>query len=224
MGIFEFIKEGAEELHVARPAAQKGDPLARHNAYIVPLAAELTVEPGEVAVFVGVDHEPIGVLGPGRHNLRESSAPFLTDTRRNEGWAVRIWFVAIRPFDTGGRSVVIADPEACVRTLARRGPPLDVHAWIEQLRTVPAAFAAAGFRDAEPRHASLTPPPPHSTSEGTLPCPSCGEPGEVGAFCARCGVRVARARTCLACRHVISATAKFCASCGAAAPASDGLD
>lgn len=219
MGIFEFIKEGAVEHHVGRPVSMRGEPLARHSAYIVPIAAELTVEPGEVAVFVGVDHEPIGVLGPGRHILRESTAPFLAETLRHEGWAVRIWFVAIRPFETGGRPVVIADPEACVRTLSRRGPPLDVHAWIEQLRSVPAAFLAAGFRDAETQRPSLTPPPPLSTTEGILPCPGCGEPGEINAFCAHCGVRVARARICLACKHVLAAGAKFCASCGAATAA-----
>ncbi len=83
---------------------------------------------------------------------------------------------------------------------------------------MPAAFLAAGFRDAEAQRPSLTPPPPLSTTEGILPCPGCGEPGELNAFCAHCGVRVARARTCLACTHVLSASAKFCASCGAATP------
>ena len=221
MGVFEFVKEGAVELHIGRPPASFADPIARppiarHAAYIVPLAAELTVEPGDVAVFVGMDHLPIGVLGPGRHALHLTTAPFLVETKRHEGWAVRIWFIGIRPFDSRGTAVVIADPEACVRTLARRGPPLDVDAWIEQLRTVPAAFEAAGFRVAGDARTSATPEPPLSLAVGELPCPACGKPGEAGSFCAACGVRVAKSRTCLACRTVVDG--KFCASCGARTP------
>ncbi len=215
MGVFEFVKEGAVELHVGRPSSSAHEPIARHSAYIVPLAAELTVDSGDVAVFVGMDHLPVGVLGPGRHVLHLSTAPFLADTKRPEGWAVRIWFVGIRPFDSQGASVVIADPEACVRTLARRGPPLDVHAWITQMRTVPEAFEAAGFRLASEARTSMKPEPLANLAAGDLPCPSCGKLGEAGAFCAACGVRVAEARTCLACHTPVEG--KFCASCGARA-------
>ena len=51
----------------------------------------------------------------------------------------------------------------------------------------------------------------------TRPCPACGTPGS-GSFCSTCGASLGT-RTCRACQAELSAQARFCHRCGAAAPA-----
>lgn len=58
---------------------------------------------------------------------------------------------------------------------------------------------------------------------GAPTCPTCGPRPEADAlFCSACGTRLADADGCLACGATLKPGTRFCAECGAAAPAPAG--
>jgi hypothetical protein len=76
MGIFDFVKQGTQEMCIARPDAMKQLIVYKHPDQNIPMYAQLTVDSDECAVFFK-DGKVVGVLGPGRHTMQSSNIPFL---------------------------------------------------------------------------------------------------------------------------------------------------
>lgn len=76
MGLFDFVKNGVQEMMVARPDDKKSLVVYKHPNQNVVLASQLTVDSDEVAVFFK-DGVVVGVLPPGRHTLHTQNIPFL---------------------------------------------------------------------------------------------------------------------------------------------------
>ena len=76
MGIFDFVKQGTQEMCIARPDAMKSQLVYKHPDQNIPMYAQLTIDSDECAVFFK-DGKVVGVLGPGRHTLQSSNIPFL---------------------------------------------------------------------------------------------------------------------------------------------------
>jgi len=76
MGIFDFVKQGTQEMCIARPDAMKQLVVYKHPDQNIPMYAQLTIDSDECAVFFK-DGKVVGVLGPGRHTMQSSNIPFL---------------------------------------------------------------------------------------------------------------------------------------------------
>ncbi len=76
MGIFDFVKQGTQEMCIARPDQFKQLIVYKHPDQTVPAYAQLTVDSDECAVFFK-DGKVVGILGPGRHTMQSSNIPFL---------------------------------------------------------------------------------------------------------------------------------------------------
>jgi membrane protease subunit (stomatin/prohibitin family) len=76
MGIFDFVKQGTQEMCIARPDPAKHLIVYKHPDQTVPMYAQLTIDSDECAVFFK-DGKVVGVLGPGRHTMQTSNIPFL---------------------------------------------------------------------------------------------------------------------------------------------------
>ena len=69
MGIFDFVKQGTQEMCIARPDQFKQLIVYKHPDQNVPAYAQLTVDSDECAVFFK-DGRVVGILGPGRHTMQ----------------------------------------------------------------------------------------------------------------------------------------------------------
>ncbi|MCP4449484.1 MAG: SPFH domain-containing protein [Myxococcales bacterium] len=76
MGIFSFVKDGVNELAIARPDACKGDIIYKHPDQTIPMKAQLTVDADELALFFR-DGKFMGQFPAGRHTLDTGNIPFL---------------------------------------------------------------------------------------------------------------------------------------------------
>ena len=76
MGIFDFVKQGTQEMCIARPDAMKQLIVYKHPDQNIPMYAQLTIDSDECAVFFK-DGRVVGVLGPGRHTMQSQNIPFL---------------------------------------------------------------------------------------------------------------------------------------------------
>jgi membrane protease subunit (stomatin/prohibitin family) len=76
MGVFDFVKQGVQEMMIARPDHLKSLIVYKHPDQNVPWYSQLTVDSDECAVFFK-DGRVIGVLPPGRHTLHTQNVPFL---------------------------------------------------------------------------------------------------------------------------------------------------
>jgi membrane protease subunit (stomatin/prohibitin family) len=120
MGIFDFVRQGVQEMLVQRPDAQKQLIVFKHPDRTIPNMAQLTVDADECAVFFR-DGSHVGVLrtaGAGqRHTLSAQNIPFLGQfidkfTGGNV-FVTDLYFVTMRPiFDTrfGGELGYMEDP------------------------------------------------------------------------------------------------------------------
>jgi membrane protease subunit (stomatin/prohibitin family) len=120
MGIFDFVKQGVQEMLVQRPDAQKSRIVYKHPDRTIPAHAQLTVDADEAAVFFR-DGSTVGVLrtaGAGqRHTLTSQNIPFLGQIidRVTGGnvFLTDLYFVTTRPiYDTrfGGELGYVEDP------------------------------------------------------------------------------------------------------------------
>ncbi len=106
MGIFDFVKKGAQEMFIARPDEAKDLVVYKWPDQTIPMKAQLTVAQDEVALFYkdGVFVEG-GKIGPGRHTLETSNIPFLSrliDTFTGGNvLKAEVWFVTLR--ETAGK-------------------------------------------------------------------------------------------------------------------------
>jgi membrane protease subunit (stomatin/prohibitin family) len=78
MGVFDFVKQGVQEMMIARPDHLKNLIVYKHPDQNVPMYAQLTVDSDECAVFFK-DGRVVGVLPPGRQTLHSQNIPFLNN-------------------------------------------------------------------------------------------------------------------------------------------------
>jgi len=78
MGVFDFVKQGVQEMMIARPDHLKSLIVYKHPDQNVPLYSQLTVDSDECAVFFK-DGKVQGVLPAGRHTLHSQNIPFLNN-------------------------------------------------------------------------------------------------------------------------------------------------
>ncbi|MEM1414715.1 MAG: SPFH domain-containing protein [Myxococcota bacterium] len=120
MGIFDFVKNGVQEMLIQRPDAQKDLIVFKHPENTIPNYAQLTVDADEAAVFFR-DGAVIGTLrtaGAGqRHTLSSQNIPFLGRLidRVTGGniFLTDLFFVTMRPIydqNFGGELGYMEDP------------------------------------------------------------------------------------------------------------------
>jgi membrane protease subunit (stomatin/prohibitin family) len=78
MGVFDFVKQGVQEMMIARPDHLKALLVYKHPDQNVPMYSQLTVDSDECAVFFK-DGRVVGVLPAGRHTLHSQNIPFLNN-------------------------------------------------------------------------------------------------------------------------------------------------
>src|SRR5579864_5829766 len=78
MGVFDFVRNGVQEMMIARPDNLKHLIVYKHPDQNVPMFSQLTVDSDECAVFFK-DGRVQGVLGPGRVTLQSQNFPFLNN-------------------------------------------------------------------------------------------------------------------------------------------------
>ncbi len=78
MGVFDFVKQGVQEMMIARPDHLKSLIVYKHPDQNVPMYSQLTVDSDECAVFFK-DGRVVGVLPPGRQTLHSQNIPFLNN-------------------------------------------------------------------------------------------------------------------------------------------------
>ncbi|MFK7990050.1 MAG: SPFH domain-containing protein [Sandaracinaceae bacterium] len=121
MGIMDFIKQGTQEMMIARPDAAKQHIVYKHPEQTIPMFSQLTVDADEAAVFFR-DGSLVGVLrtaGAGqRHTLSTGNIPFLSNLvdsfTGGNIFITDLYFVTMRPFRGarfGGSIPPIKDPE-----------------------------------------------------------------------------------------------------------------
>ncbi len=239
MGVFDFVKEGAREMRVARGS---DGPVSVHVEDSLPLYGELDVERDDCAVFVR-DARAIGILGPGRHALHISNIPFLAlahDVGEREGRIrarvvfVRLTPIVAQPFSgkleeiidplthvppslEGTLTVQIVDPAEFVEDHLR-SPKRPLFARPGVAVSVDALRLRQGDHVGRvATHAFVLParePEANEERGAAIDCRACGTRGEIGAFCEGCGTLLSARARCVACRAPLEPNARFCAGCG----------
>ena len=105
MGIMDFIRQGTQEMMIARPDAAKQFIVYKHPEQTIPMYSQLTVDADEAAVFFR-DGALVGVLrtaGAGqRHTLSTGNIPFLSNLvdsfTGGNIFITDLYFVTMRPF------------------------------------------------------------------------------------------------------------------------------
>jgi len=239
MGVFDFVRHGTSEMRLARGSRE---PVFVHPELTLPLWGQLVVDDDDAAVFVN-EGRVLGLVGPGRHVVHPSKLAFLEGFPDQSGRVpVRLVFVRLEPIKRarftgeldaiadpatlgsvtplveGELTVQIVDPIAFVEDhfaggeqkpiLARRGT---VAAMDGMRLTTNGRRVVVTPGDRLPRRTE-----PRSVRPSGVPmaCRECGEPGELGAFCAGCGALVTDRAECVACRAELREGARFCAACG----------
>jgi membrane protease subunit (stomatin/prohibitin family) len=120
MGIFDFVKKGAQELFIARPDDAKGLIVYKHPDPTIPNKAQITVMPDEIALFYK-DGQFIGQLASqgSPHKLESGNIPFLSrivdSFTGGNLYRAEIWFVTTREvggWKFGGRIGDVEDPKS----------------------------------------------------------------------------------------------------------------
>ena len=109
MGVFDFVRNGVQEMMIARPDNLKQLIVYKHPDQNVPMYSQLTVDSDECAVFFK-DGRVMGVLPPGRVTLQSQNIPFLnnliTSFTGGNVFITEIFFVKTAPV----RSVPFGGP------------------------------------------------------------------------------------------------------------------
>ena len=118
MGIFDFVKKGAQELFIARPDEAKGLLVYKHADQTVPNRAQITVAQDECALFYK-DGQLVGRLDAGVHKLETANIPFLSrlvdSFTGGNLYRAELWFVTLRElggWKFGGRIGDVEDPKS----------------------------------------------------------------------------------------------------------------
>jgi membrane protease subunit (stomatin/prohibitin family) len=116
MGIFDFIKQGAQELFIARPEADKELLVSKWPDPTIPMKAQVTVGQDEVAVFFK-DGKQVGILSEGRYTLDSANIPFLSvlldKVTGGNLFMAELWFITTREVSGmkfGGNVGLVGDP------------------------------------------------------------------------------------------------------------------
>ena len=116
MGIINFVKQGVQEMCIARPDAMKNLLVYKHPDETIPWKAFLTVAADECAVFFK-DGRVQGVVQPGRVNLDSNNIPFLSNLidKFTGGNVLKSWvfFITLKPIydvPVGGALGMMEDP------------------------------------------------------------------------------------------------------------------
>lgn len=120
MGIFDFVKQGVQEMMIARPDDKKDLIVYKHPEQTIPAHSQLTVDADEAAVFFR-DGSVVGTLrtaGAGqRHTLDSQNIPFLgriiDKFTGGDVFVTDLFFVTMRPvYDQrfGGELGYMEDP------------------------------------------------------------------------------------------------------------------
>jgi membrane protease subunit (stomatin/prohibitin family) len=116
MGVFNFVKQGARQLFVARPDDKKHLIVYKHPDQNIPLGNRVTIDQDECAVFFknGV---VMGVLGPGQAPIDAQNIPFLAPLINSftggNALIAELFFVKtmpVRGITFGGPAGDIVDP------------------------------------------------------------------------------------------------------------------
>ena len=125
MGIIDFVKQGTQQMMIARPDEHKDKVVYKHKDQNFPFWSQLTVDSDEVALFFK-DGQYVGALGPGRHTLSTQNIPFLNHLiNKFTGGNVfisELYFVTTRPIYNqgfGGPIGSMRDPELDIRVNPR---------------------------------------------------------------------------------------------------------
>lgn len=244
MGVFDFVKQGTEEMRLARPASSHA-PVCVHAEASLPVWAQLDVAPDEVAVFLR-GGRGVGLVGPGRHTVHASKLAFLEGIEPEHGrFPLSLAFVsltplarasfaamldpiadpsvlvAVRPLLDGDLSVQVTDPIAFVEEHLSGGEHKPLLARRGIIATIDGVrFTLEGRRvpvfagHAFARRNEHRPSQPPAGAHA-LACRACGLLGELGKFCASCGALVTEREQCLSCRADLPENARFCLACGA---------
>lgn len=104
MGIFDFVKKGAQELFIARPDDAKDLIVYKWTDQTIPMKAQLTVGEDELALFYK-DGKYVDQIAPGRVTLETSNIPFLSrlidSFTGGNVLKAEVWFVTTR--EIGGK-------------------------------------------------------------------------------------------------------------------------
>jgi membrane protease subunit (stomatin/prohibitin family) len=118
MGIFDFVKKGAQELFIARPDEAKDLIVYKWPDPTIPMKAQLTVGQDECALFYK-DGTFVGRVDAGRHTLETSNIPFLSriiDTFTGGNvLKAEVWFITTREIggmQFGGQIGDVEDPKS----------------------------------------------------------------------------------------------------------------
>ena len=115
MGIFDFIKQGAQELFIARPDDAKTELIWKWPDETIPMKSQVTVGQDEEAVFFN-EGKLVGTLPAGRHTLDSSTIPFLglliDKITGGNIFRAQLWFVTTHPVagQKFGGSLTVQDP------------------------------------------------------------------------------------------------------------------
>jgi membrane protease subunit (stomatin/prohibitin family) len=143
MGIMNFVKNGVQQMMIARPDSDKDKVFYKHPDQQFPFWSQLTVDSDEVCLFFK-DGLPQGILGPGRHTLQTQNIPFLNKLVQNftggQVFIAELYFVTTRMIfrDEQGHPLGFGGPIGSMRD-----PELD-------LRVSPRVFGTYSFRVADP--------------------------------------------------------------------------
>src|SRR3954466_63892 len=99
MGIFDFVKKGAQELFIARPDDAKDLLVYKWPDQTIPMRAQLTVAEDEIVAFYK-DGKLVDFVKPGRVTLETQNVPFLSrlvDTFTGGNFLkAEVWFITTR--------------------------------------------------------------------------------------------------------------------------------
>jgi membrane protease subunit (stomatin/prohibitin family) len=118
MGLFDFVKKGAQEMFIARPDEAKDLLVYKWPDRTIPMKAQLTVGQDECALFYK-DGKFVGRLDAGRHTLETQNIPFLSvlmdSFTGGNVLMAEVWFIMLREvggMQFGGRIGDVEDPKS----------------------------------------------------------------------------------------------------------------
>ncbi len=117
MGIFDFVKKGAQAQFIARPDDKKGLLVYKWPDPTIPMKAQLTVAADECALFYKSGMF-VGRVDPGQHTLETQNLPFLTQIidsfTGGNVLKAEVWFITTRemPVQFGGQIGDLEDPKS----------------------------------------------------------------------------------------------------------------
>src|SRR5258708_2507753 len=100
MGIFDFVKKGAQEMFIARPDEAKDRLVYKHPDPTIPMKAQITVGQDEIALFYRDGGFQGKLDGGKRYTLETQNIPFLSNLidsfTGGNVFKAEVWFITTR--------------------------------------------------------------------------------------------------------------------------------